>query len=795
MRYILRKIQLSFEQHPWVTSLNIIGLSVGISIAMLIFFWTMHETSYDKHFEGSNRIYRVLKADKSERLSAFTSTALAASVQQKYPGIERATCVAPLAKIGKSSTVSYGQAQFSCRLYFIDEHFFELFSYQSLYHASVEMNKPNAVVISAAFARKIFGDKNPVGQALRHVSYVSYDLIVSDVIEVPDNAHLQFDMVVSKNIDHNTMRYWGQWDVLKGVTYVSLAPDVTLSEAQKHALKYFLKERHDDALLYFQPLTDVHLFSQFIDPTNHKKGDYTYVRILSLFCVLLIVAAAINYVIMTNAMSEKRNKEMALKKLYGANRYRILGAVVLESVVFILLAHFIALLLFLLVGTLAVPHYITYFVDSLYHVQYPVFIFLSTLLVAVVSALYTLYFTNIGSVVSMLKGGVSSKGKRFRLFNYLYPLQLTVACVFIVFALYAHKQLNYVLNKDTGIDIADVVAIDTEGFIYQLPSIKKMLLDNPDIYGVTSLSENPVNISYKPISVRNWEGKKEGEEVSISVLHADPDMLDVFHMPLVAGAAMPADMNVKAHFDGVYHGQTPILINETACRALALENPVGSVLDLGYAAWSGYVVGVVPDFNFKPLSEALGPMAIVYDPENFLELMVRFNPNKQVEVLAYIQSVIQQYQSEDYVFNYQFVEDVKSELYSQEIEMKYFVFLFAVIAVFIAVLGLISSVLLDVARKRKSIAVKRVLGASASNIMLQYVWRSATRIALSFIVAVLLAYHFAETWLSAFAYRIITPYGLLVLLGVLVVLVLSLFSLPMVWGEARKNPAVNIKYE
>ena len=254
-------------------------------------------------------------------------------------------------------------------------------------------------------------------------------------------------------------------------------------------------------------------------------------------------------------------------------------------------------------------------------------------------------------------------------------------------------------------------------------------------------------------------------------------------------------MNVDGHFDGKYQSRAPVIVNETALSFMGIDNPIGKKIDLGYSMWNGYIAGVVSDFHFKPLNNKIAPMAIVYDPESFLEMFIRINPENKSETIAYIEEVTGPYRKDDYLFDYYFVKDKMDVLYKAEKNMSGFAYIFAFISVSLSFIGILGMVSYLIRRRRKGIAIRKVFGAETANIIYLFAKEAFVIVGISSLVSSLLAWYFLNGWLQNYAYHINLTPVLFISVFIIAMLAIILTTIALVYGEANKDPVENLKYE
>ena len=792
-KLFFKLFQASFKTDKVFSILNILGLSIGICSSLLIYLWVTDEMSFDRFHKNANNIYRILKVEKvadGEINSARTPAPLAFELKNNFPQIIKAASIYE----GSDKSILYNNSITKFNVAYTSNELFEMFDFPVIYQSAQSLfANEKSVVISNKCAKKLFGDENPIGKKIECFFYKSNIYEISAVVEIPTNSHLQFEILVPFGSDETVERIRQQWNVIDAVNYIEVVDNAGFDNKQKLRLQNFLLEKTDkDIKLFFQPLPDIHLFTEFNDDSTQNNGNIQYVRVFSMAALFLLIVAGLNYIILSTARSEKRNKEIALKKLFGLNKFLLIGQFLFETIIFTLIAQLIALIFFYFV--------LPYFneltgksIDLQFDFNTIFYFIVSPVVMSLLAGGYLSFYLSSLEPLNLLNG-ISKRGSKYHLTTIISSFQLLFSFIFILCSINIYQQLRHMKNKDTGMQLDNIVAVNTQGFIYQIESIKKELLTNTNIYSVTASGGAPINYNFERKGI-DWEGKKSKDNFSFSILTVDPSYLETFDIHLLQGSGLPQNMTVDGHFEGKYNFKAPIIINESALSLMGIVNPIGKKIDLGYPAMNGFIAGVVSDFHFKPMNYKIPPMAMGYDPENFSEMYVKINPEKKKEAIKFIEEVTLPYTKGKYLFDYYFVKDKMNLLYKAEKNMSYFAFIFAFISVFISLLGIIDMIFYSIARQKKNITIRKVYGAEMKDILRMYIKESSIIVSLAFIIAAAVSWYYLQSWLDNYAYRIsLSP---LLFLGVflIVLFVIVLITIKLVYGEANKNPVTNLHYE
>lgn len=778
----------------WFSILNVLGLATGLCCSLFIFLWVNDELSFDDFHKSPSSIYRIVTQEKiSDRniKNPFSPSPLAIELRTKYPQIKSSVSIygSSLAKYSISSNDNI----LKCNVQLTTEDFFDIFNFPFTYRSSGEIfiNEYSAV-LSKTCAELLFGHENPIGQYIED-SFHELKYQITAVIDIPENSHLKFDILVpfSSNKTINKVRH--QWGVINTANYIKLHEDASFTKKQKLEIRYILNDKmNTEAQLFFQPLLDIHLFTDFNDDFSFKNGNIENVRAFSIASFLLIFITGLNFILLSIARSENRKKEIGLKKIYGLKKNFLIGQLIIETILFTLIAQLVTLVLFYILQP-----YVNEFTNKDFFLRFNItsvsyFIF-SLLLISLLSGCYLFFYLPSLKPINIIKG-VSIRGSKYHISKIIAPIQLMITLFFIIFSLHVYMQLKYMQTKNLGINFTNVVSINTQGFIYEYDVIKAELLKNPNIFSVTASGRAPIDYNFEKNNVK-WSGCEINERNVFGLFVIDPSFASVFEIEILQGSNLPKDMSINDHFNGKYLDNTPIIINEAAAKTIGLENIIGKRIDFGYAQANGYICGIAKDFNFKSLKNKIAPMAMVYDPESFQEIFVRFNPDTYNNVLEYIEKVTKHYRDERYAFEHYLLKDKLNQTFSEEKRIQKFAFFFAIISITLSLLGLVAMILYSINRERKNIAIKKIYGANTINIIYSYTKESVMILLLAFIAIIPIVIVVLHKWLEDYAYHI--PISSLLFLEVLLsaTIIVSILSIALIHKEATQNPIDNLRQE
>ena len=739
------------------TFINVIGLAIGMTCFVLIFLYVRFELSYDKTHEKADQIYRValerIYPDKV-RLWGRTPFPLGPTFQEEYEEILQGT---RLVTNNNTIVITYGEKNIEeNRVMFADPNFFEVFTIPLIQgDPKTALSQQSSAVITEETAQKFFGQEDAMGKMVT-VGNQAY-LITGVAENMPKNSHFHFDFLLSLITlpifnGQDWINNWGAY------SYILLQDscDVQVLEAKFSDMvrKYMAPEVEDEVKTSFdeflasgngyqyflQPLRDIHLKSH-LDQEIEANGNITYVYLFSVISIFVLLIACINFMNLATARSTNRAKEVGVRKTLGSARKQLVAQFLLESI----LLSGIALVITLFLVWLFLPVFnnisgqqleIDYFGDSLI---LPGLIGL-TLVVGFLAGSYPAFFLSSFQPVTVLKR-VRSRGSGNSLFrNGLVIFQFTISIILIIGTFVVHRQIRYMLSKDLGFIKEQVVVIkDAYLLNQQVKAFKQELMTSASVICVSG-SFNFPGAAFDG-NVHKPEGASDDRAVSLSVMFADYDFIDTMGMEIVAGR----------NFSEEYATDTnAYILNETAVGLLGLTNPVGSRITDNDRMYT--VVGVMKDFHFKSLHHEISPVVYIGNPGDRAGfLSVRIQPENISVTLSFLEQKWEEFTGGQ-PFNYSFLDDDLADQYDAEQNTKQISAIFSALAVLIGCLGLFGLAAFMAEQRTKEIGIRKVLGASVSNIAILMVKDYIKLVGFAFLIGSPVAYFLMIRWIQNFAY-------------------------------------------
>ncbi len=763
--------------------INILGLAVGLACTILIYLWVNDELSYDKFHENGENIYRVVEnqfyAGGEIFPVAVTPDPIGKALVDQYPEIENSVRLA-----GRERTVKYRDKVYSEELLFASPSIFDVFTFPLLMGDKEKvLSDLYSVVISEKIALKYFGDQDPMGKQL---TVGDFDVTVTGVMKtIPSNSHLKFDIAIPFMLFEKEGRKLGEWGNNAYYTYVTLNKNADLNLVNEK-IKNIIKENNEGSSteVYLQPLYDIHLYSgnKFTaDIQGH--GDIVHVNTFSIIALFVLLIACINFMNLSTARSSKRAREVGMRKVVGAYRHQIIRQFFIESII----TAFISLLFSILIVYLTLPFFNDLSGKQILFNQISANMFLLFFALALVtgfiSGVYPALYLSSFKPSKVLKNvdGSSKGGSIFR--KTLVILQYSLSIILIISTITVFNQLEYMQNKKLGINKENIayfgISDDAES---KKETLKLLLLKNPNVLSLTTAGNVPTYYGNSTSSF-DWDGKNPEDKVLMHFVSIDEDYSETFGIKMAQGRFF--EKNRLSDSSG-------IVINQAALKIIGYDDPIGKRLNMWGDDFT--IIGVTEDFHFKKLDRKIEPLVMrVFGDWNNV-MFARISGHNVAQTLNFIETTYKEFSPEN-PFEYTFLEESFDNLYRAEMRLGKLFTSFSVFAIMISCLGLFGLASFMAERRTKEIGVRKVLGASVSNLTLLLSKEFSKWVIISNLFAWPAAYFLMNQWLVDFAYRIEFPIWIMPLAGI-VALGIALLTVSFQTVKASLlNPIKAIKHE
>jgi len=783
-------IKIAFRnivRHKAYAMLNISGLAIGMACSILILLWVQDELSYDRFHANADQLYR-LTCNAGDFKAAVSPSGMAEGLQSEMPEIKSTV------RLSKPSTNLFevGEKKFEEKKVFcVDSNFLQVFSFRLLKgNASTALQRPDGILITEEMSKKYFGKQEALGKIIRKDN--SENFVVTGVLaDPPANSHLQFDIILPMSYLAKTdwdlqNKTWGNFNFY---TYVQLHKSIAgssqtllqLCQRIKQAHKAHQKDQKIDFQL--QPLTSIHLHSNLqIDLPGH--GNIQYVNIFFVVALFILAVACINFMNLATARSARRAKEVGLRKVVGAGRRQLIAQFLGESFIISFLSLLFAIgivwLLLPVFNNLAEKQLAIHLLNGKLWITLLAIALITGLISGSYPALYLSGFKPVRVLKGKLKPGTGNLVFR----NGLVVTQFVVSIILLVGTAVVYKQLNFIKSKNLGFEKSNLLYVPMTGDTWsKQQALRTTLLQSPLTSDFTIISDLPTALITGTTDV-TWEGKDPNSQIVIPSIDVDEKFIDVFQMKMLNGRS----------FSPAFKGDSNnYVVNEKAVQVMGMKvsNAIGKSFQFG--SNKGTIIGVVRDFNFKPLQYAIEPLILRLNRWGGI-VIVRTQPGNTKTTINALQKVYSQL-NPAYPFAYNFLDKDLDNLYRGEQKMGSIFNLFAILAIFISCLGLYGLSAFMAEQRTKEIGVRKVLGASVFNIVYLLSGNFTRLILISIIIAVPVSWLAIDNWLKGFAYRIDINW--------LIFLVASLIALLIAWftvsyesiKAAITNPVKSLRTE
>ena len=780
--------------------LNIFGLSIGLACFATIGLWVRSELSYDRFHEKSDRIYRVVNTyvdETSQIEQAVTSPPLGPALAKDIPEVEQAVRIDPgdaVMAVGDKSFLEVG--------IITDQSFFEVFDFKLLSgNRNSALKEPYSVILSQSLAEKYFGDADPVGQLVKIFSYdpdgngAQYK--VTGVIEnCPENSQFFYDYLISFNtweVYNPAVLEHKMWFSNGRVyTYILLRENSDADQVQTKLPgvieTYIGKEMRDNRFNYeytLQPLTDVHLYSNLSYEIG-PNGNISYVIIFTTVAIIVLLLATINYINLSTAHATERLKEVGIHKVMGAMKSQLITRYLTESWLLAVLSLMIAC------GWIELSKPLFERISGmkfmgLYTIQSISLLFAIATFVGLAAGFYPSLVLSRFKPINILKGGAGEVSGTW-LRKILVVVQFSVTIILVIGIIVVQLQMDFIRDKNLGFDKNNLLVFGVHGSREVMNGYKGFvdeLMSSSNIGGVTrSNTTIGGGLGNLNATLEDASGKKVS--TTVYQYRVDHDYIAVYNMKLIAGR--------NFRIDNSGDSARAFIVNEALTKSYGYSDPadlIGKAFE--YNGKTGEVIGVVKDFNFNSLQHKVEPACIYLLNGGFSRVSIRINGDTQ-KGFDLIQATWKKHFPGS-VAQYSFYEDSLASSYRAESRFADIFLVFSTVSLIIACLGLFALVSYTVERRSKEIGIRKVLGASVTNILSMVSTEFLSLIALSCLVAIPVGYYLMNEWLTRFAYHVSFNVVILVAAGVLVLTIAWSTIAFRTFKAASTNPVDSLRSE
>ena len=761
---------------------NILGLTIGIACTIFILLWVYDELTYDRFQKNYDNTYQVI-ANRDFNNQIFTDRSmampLAGALENSSPQIKHAV----VTTYQQQNVLAYNNNKLKKEGYVVSDHFFDIFSWQFVKgSAATALKEPNSIVLTEDAAKAFFGNADPINKVLTIDNNKSVK-VTAIVKHAPDNSTLKFDWLMPFNYDDpDTKHSMSEWTNSSWNVFLETVPNVDTALLNKTITKVKRSHAKDAISSYFVfPMSHWHLYSDFQNGKN-TGGMIEYVRLFSIIAIIILLIACINFMNLSTARSEKRAKEVGIRKTLGSNKKQLIAQFFCES--FILT--FIAFAIAIITVALLLPAF-NLMVDKhlALNVTQPLFWAMAAgiiLFTAFVAGSYPALYLSSFNPAKVLKGTIVSGKKTILPRHVLVISQFVISILLISATIIVYQQIQHVKDRDMGYNPNGLVMIpSTPDTDKSFAAIKHDLLASGIITSVTRTS-SPITEIWWNTGAPDYDGKPANAQIIMGGLGTDVDFAKTMNVKMLQGH----------DFLGTPADSSSMLLNKAAVDAMKLKNPVGMQMRYG----KNYtVIGVTDNVIMTSPFEPAYPMLMVFDPNNSSMNTMRIKDGVAPQkAIAFLERTFKKY-NPSVPFEYKFVDQEFQKKFITEQLISKLTNIFSLLAIFICCLGLAGLASFTIEKRFREIGVRKVLGASVQQLLMLISKEFLKLVLIAFVIAVPLTYWLMNNWLENYNYRINVSWLLFVVVGI------AMFALTLIvvclntFKAAIANPVKSLRTE
>jgi putative ABC transport system permease protein len=774
-------------KNKFYSAINITGLSVGLAIGILILLWVQDELSFDRFQAKVDRIYKInshLGEGSGAQTWEGSPSPVAVFAKRELPEVENSVRIKG---VWDMSLFTHASSKFVVtNMAYVDNSFFSVFSFNLI---KGNKNKPfidaHSVVLPETMAKKFFGSADPIGKILTTDSKENFT-VTGVLQDFPANSSIRFNMLFPMENYAKKFTGNGDWKTIDDDmgnyyynNYLLLKSNVSANAvADKISILYSEKRNETPKTGRFslQPLKDIHLYA-----ADGNSSAMQSVRTFLMVAILILIIACINYVNLSTARSMLRSKEVSVRKIIGAQRMQLFLQFIVESAMIFAIGSLASIVIIKLLVPVFNEISGKELVFSLYNAKMWMVVGVAITGSLLLASFYPALLLSSFKPIEALKGKLSIGGGNTQFRRILVVTQFVFSVALIISTTVISLQLKYLREKNLGYDREHVLYVPIREEIYShYSAVRTELKKMPGIKDVAS-ADNSVTDINGTTGDTYWEGKPENSTFLIHPTGIDENYIPLLKMQIADGKNFSGGKADSAHF----------ILNETAIKDAGIKDPVGKSFKL----WdvTGTIIGVVQDFHYTSLKKRIEPMIFYYSPANWA-LYIKTTGKDANKAIASVETLWAKY-SGDYPFSYSFVDENYDALYKTEQRTGKLFNMFAFVAILISCLGLFGLAAYTAQVKTKEIGIRKVLGASVTNIVQLLAKDFISLVFISLVIAVPIGWWAMDSWLQDFVFRINISWWVFFVAGGLAILIALLTVSMHALRAALANPVKSLKEE
>jgi putative ABC transport system permease protein len=765
---------------------NLLGLTIGMTCTMLILLWVKDELTYNKFHTNYNNIYQVI-ANRDFKNQVFTDYnmvfPLNKAIESNIPQVKNAV----VTTYSQWHILSYGDTKLKKDGYTVGGRYFDMFSWKFIKgNAANSISDPSSIVLTESAAKSLFGNADPINKVIKLDNEENFK-VSAILADLPGNSTFQFDFIKPFNYsDSNVLRNMNEWGNSSWNIFVQAVPGTDTALLNKNINA--IKRQHspgDKVSSYFAfPMNRWRLYSDFKDGKN-TGGMIEYVRLFSIIAIIILLIACVNFMNLSTARSEKRAKEVGIRKTLGSYKKQLVLQFFFESLILAL----IALVFSIIAVYLLMPSFNLLVNKKLaLDISSPIFwagALLIVILTGIIAGSYPALYLSSFNPVNVLKGTFLPGKKAILPRRILVVAQFVISILLISATIIVYRQIQYVKNRDMGYNPNNLITIssspDTDK---NFGVIKQELLKTGLISGVTRIGTDITQIQWRS-DAPDWDGKPADIAIIIGGTSTDVDFTKTMGIKMLQGK----------DFSGTASDSSALLLNKAAVDVMNLKNPIGMQMRYGGINRKLTVIGVTDNIVVESPYKPVNPMMTFYNPYWSSVISVRLaNGIQPQKALQSVENVFKKY-NPAYPFEYKFVDQEFGKKFLTEELISKITNIFAGLAIFICCIGLAGLASFTIEKRIREIGIRKVLGATVQQLLMLISKEFLKLVLIAFVIATPLTWLLMNNWLQNYDYRIHISPWLFGMVGVVILLLTLIVVSLNTMRAAMRNPTKSLRSE
>ena len=776
----------SFHRNRSSLIINLIGLSTGLTCALLIYLWIDSELEMDKFHEHDARLYKVLTNQfLPEEIQTWHATPdrLAEALAAELPEVEMSVSVMPASEFGDAFTLSVGNAErHKASGQFASIDFFKIFNYPLVAgEPNQVLHNKKSIVLSEKLATTIFGSPQlALGKTLDWslIGYTNNAVVTGVYQDLPAYSTQKFDFVIAHQAWLSLCEAIGRnihWDNYAPHTFLVTREDAS-QQALSAKIKDFLKTKNDQHTAQLLPVkfSSLYLYGNF-ENGQQQAGRIHYVRLFSIVAVFILLIACINFMNLSTARASRRIKEIGVKKTVGSGRKVLIAQFMGESIIlsFAAMALAVLLILFLLPQFNLITSKDLSFNLNPFNFFFMLGISIGT---GILAGSYPAFYLSGISPSMIFSRRMANSHQETWLRKGLVVFQFTLSVILIVGVFIVYQQLEYIQNKNLGFNKDNVIYFDKEGKVAENQEVfLQKVRQLPGIENASAANTNLMGLMSSTMGIQ-WPGKDEDANPTFETVMGCQELIETLELKMHEGRSYSQDRSNE---------EEKVIFNQAAIKTMGLKEPLGATVNI----WGEekQIIGVVENFHFQSFYENIRPAVLLLRPNKTMNMLVRIEAGKEQVALAGLQQFYQQF-NPGYPFNYKFLDQEYQQLYQAEQKVSVISRYFAGLAILISCLGLFGLAAHTAERRIKEIGIRKILGASVFGIVGLLSADFTKMVILAIVLALPISFYFGQEWLDNFVFSIELQWWYFAIAGLLALVIAWLTVGLQTYKAARVNP-------